>query len=46
MDATRYFVLSGRDRMSTGAVKSVQEEPDWPYSRYGNYPGKNSWQGI
>ncbi len=46
MDATRYFILSGRDRMRTGAVRKGQKEDDWPYSRYGNYPGKNSWQGV
>jgi phage terminase large subunit-like protein len=44
MDATRYFVLSGRDRMSTGTVKSVQEEEEW-YSRLGNMPGPGAWMG-
>ncbi len=45
MDATRYFILSGRDRMRTGAVKSVQEEQEWPYSRYTNAPGPGAWMG-
>lgn len=44
MDATRYFVLSGRDRMRTGAVNSGQEEEEW-YSRYTNPPGPDSWMG-
>ena len=47
MDATRYFILSGRDRMRTGAVKIGQkQEEEWPNTRYGNFPGPGAWMGV
>ncbi len=45
MDATRYLVLSGIDRMTAEPPESFQKELEWPYTR--NYrPGQcGDWMG-
>jgi len=46
MDAMRYFVLSGRDRMSVESHSDdvPEQELEWPYTR--NYkPGHGDWMG-
>ena len=42
MDATRYFVLSGRDRMDPAPSFMEPEELEWPYHR-GNGPPSDDW---
>jgi len=47
MDAMRYFVLSGRDRMSVESRSDdiPEQELEWPYTR--NYgPGGGDWMGT
>ena len=40
MDATRYLIVSGIDRMTTEVQEEEEEQYEWPYTRSGS---NTSW---